>query len=122
MENLINWFEIPAVDFKRAVKFYAKILDAKIEETDMMDMKMGFLPSDGTNVSGAIVKSESNQPSESGPLLYLNGGNDLQIIANRIENAGGSVVVNKTRISPEYGYFAIFIDTEGNRIALHSMN
>lgn len=122
MENFINWFEIPAADFKRAVNFYKTILQTEIHETEMFGTKMGILPGDGKQVSGAIVHGQDYQPGSNGPLLYLNGGKDLQEALNRIEKIKGQVLVPKTRISPEMGYFAIFIDSEGNKMALHSMN
>lgn len=76
-----------------------------------------------TGVGGAVVDSGGfHKPSATdGPLIYLNANPDVQIVLDRIENAGGKIIVPKTQISPEYGYMAVFIDTEGNRIALHSI-
>ena len=122
MENLINWFEIPATDFSRAVSFYKAILDLKIKETEMFGTKMGFFPTDGKNVSGAIVQGEDYKPSKDGIIAYLNGGNDLQNVLDKVENNNGKVIVPKTQISPEMGYFGMFIDTEGNKMAVHSIN
>lgn len=122
MENWINWFEIPAADFGRAVNFYKTVLGVEVNEMEMMGSKMGFLPSDGQNVSGAIVQGDDYTPSSDGTLAYLNGGEDLQAPLSRVQDAGGVVIVPKTQISPEFGYFAMFIDTEGNRVALHSMS
>jgi len=122
MENLINWFEIPATDFSRAVSFYKAILDLKIKETEMYGTKMGFFPTDGKNVSGAIVQGEDYKPSKDGIIAYLNGGNDLQNVLDKVENNNGKVIVPKTQISPEMGYFGMFIDTEGNKMAVHSIN
>lgn len=121
MENLINWFEIPANNFKRAVAFYKSILDIEIHETEMFGTNMGFMPSDGKNVSGAIVQGDGYVPSAEGATLYLNAGEDLQIILDKIPANNGKIVVPKTQISPEMGYFAMFIDTEGNKLALHSI-
>jgi uncharacterized protein len=121
MKNAISWFEIPAKDIRRAVKFYSSVLGVDIHETDMMGTKMGFFPSDGKNVSGAIVQGNDYTPSSDGCLLYLNGGEDLQQPLSKVEKAGGKVIVPKTQISPEAGNFAMFIDTEGNRVSLHSM-
>ena len=75
------------------------------------------------NVGGAICShSDFYKPSaESGPLIYLNGNPDVQLILDRVKVAGGEVIIPKTQISPEYGYMAVFLDTEGNRIALHSV-
>ncbi len=122
MNNLINWFEIPAADFTRAVSFYGAILGVGIEEKEMFGTKMGFFPTDGTNVSGAIVQGEGYKPSTDGVLAYLNGGNDLQTVLDRVEANNGQVIVTKTQISPEMGYFGMFIDTEGNKMAVHSLN
>ncbi|WP_316768253.1 VOC family protein [Pedobacter frigiditerrae] len=122
MENLINWLEIPAMDFNRAVSFYKTILGLEIKETEMFGTKMGFFPTDGTNVSGAIVQGEDYKASTDGVLAYLNGGNDLQNVLDKVEKSNGMVIVPKTQINPEMGYFAIFIDTEGNKMAVHSIN
>ncbi len=122
MNNLINWFEIPATDFKRAVIFYQTILDTTIQETELFGTWMGFFPSDGKNVSGAIVQGADYTPSSEGVLAYLNGGSDLQPVLDKAAAAGGKVIVPKTQISPEMGYFGMFIDTEGNKMAVHSMH
>lgn len=121
MENLINWFEIPATDFARAVAFYQAILGLEIKEVEMFDTKMGLFPTDGKNVSGAIVKGEDYKPSADGVIAYLNGGNDLQLLLEKVEKNNGKVIVSKTQISPEMGYFGMFIDTEGNKMAVHSI-
>lgn len=121
MENLINWFEIPAKDFNRAVEFYKGILDVEIQESEIFGTKMGFFPSDGKNVSGAIVQGNDYIPSTEGVTLYLNGGENLQLILNKVEKCDGKIIVPKTHISPEMGYFAMFLDTEGNKLALHSI-
>lgn len=120
MENMINWFEIPAADFSRAVDFYKAILGIEIQEAEMFGVKMGFFPADGKNVSGAVVQGDDYQPSMEGVTVYLNGGKNLEGILNRVESFGGKIIVPKTQISPEMGYFAMFIDTEGNKMALHS--
>lgn len=86
----------------------------------MFGSKMGFFPSDGKNVSGAIVQGSDYKPSMEGATLYLNGGSNLQVVLDRVEKFSGQVIVPKTQISPEMGYFAMFIDTEGNKLALHS--
>lgn len=121
MENTISWFEIPASDFSRAVAFYQSILGLDIKESEMFGTKMGFFPTDGTNVSGAIVQGEDYAPSMDGVLAYLNGGENLEKVLSKVEPNKGKVIVPKTQISPEMGYFGMFIDTEGNKMALHSM-
>jgi len=91
---------------------------------DMADLQMRMFPLESaTGVGGALSYNTTYyKPSATdGPLIYLNANPDVQIILDRVEAAGGHIAVPKTEISPEYGYMAIFIDTEGNRIALHSI-
>ena len=120
MHNLINWFEIPAVDFDRAVRFYSAVLDTALEPMDLGGTKMGMFPSDGSNVSGAVVQGDDYVPGAQGALVYLSGGEDLSAMLARVAQAGGTVIVPKTQISPEFGYFALFFDSEGNKVGLHS--
>jgi len=122
MKSYISIFEIPATDISRAVKFYQAILDIKIEIMDMEGMQMGLLPFEGQNVIGTIMKGEGFIPSPNGVTIYLNGGDNLQVILDKVENNGGKILVPKTLHGDESGYFAIFLDTEGNRIGLHSPN
>lgn len=122
MENLVNFIDIPAADFSRAVSFYKAILGLEITETDAFGTKMGFFPTDGTNVSGAIVQGEDYQPSTQGVIVYLNGGSDLQTVLDKVATNNGKIIVPKTHISPEVGYIGMFIDTEGNKMAVHSIN
>jgi predicted enzyme related to lactoylglutathione lyase len=121
LKNAINWFEIPVVDFERARLFYSKIYDFEMPAIQMGADQLGFFPVQPGHIGGAIIKSEGQLPSVQGSLIYLNGGDDLSIICDRIEEAGGKVIQAKTPISPENGYYALFHDTEGNRVALHSM-
>jgi predicted enzyme related to lactoylglutathione lyase len=121
MQNLINWFEIAVKDLTRAKKFYGTILGVELKEVDMFGTKMAFFPSDGQNVSGSLVQGDDYTPSTEGSLIYLNGGSNLETILSKVEAAGGKIFVPKTQISPEMGYFAIFMDSEGNKMALHSI-
>ena len=124
MTNVINWFEIPAVDFARAMKFYAEVLNVEMSEMPSPDgkMKYGNFPykPDGTVVSGGIVEREDFVPTTKGPIIYLNGGDDLNIPLSRIEEAGGKITMPKTPI--EKMFMAEFIDTEGNRMRFQSMH
>ena len=125
MNNAISWFEIPATDLARATKFYETIFSTTLVPMDMPNIKMRMFPiTDIQNgVGGAVVDSGGfHKPSSTdGPLIYLNGNPDLQNILNKVEAAGGKILVTKTEISPDYGFMAVFIDTEGNRIGLHSV-
>lgn len=124
MKNAINWFEIPVLDYERAKKFYNTILDLEIMDYHMPEknMKYGMFPYDMENmgVGGAIVEMAEMKPSTDGSTVYLNGGEDLNVALNKIEAAGGKVFMPKMDID-ENGFIAQFIDTEGNRVALHSM-
>ncbi len=120
MKSLISIVEIPTNDFPRAVKFYQAILDLAIEEVDMGGTQMGVLPSDGETVSVVLVKGNEYKPTADGSVVYLNTGSDLQPTLTKIEQNGGQIIVPKTEISPEMGYFAHFIDSEGNKLGLHS--
>ncbi|WP_257668825.1 VOC family protein [Parapedobacter tibetensis] len=121
MNNLISIVEIPTTDFPRAVKFYQTILGVAIEEVDMDGTQMGVLPSDGETINVVLVKGDDYKPTTDGAVLYLNAGDDLQPMLDNVEQNGGQVIVPKTEISPEIGYFALFIDTEGNKLGLHSV-
>ena len=125
MKNAINWFEIPVNDYERAKKFYGTILELEITDYHMPEknMKYGIFPYDmeNTGVGGAIVQMKEMNPSTDGSTVYLNGGNDLNVALAKVEAAGGQVFMPKTDID-ENGFIAQFIDTEGNRVALHSMS
>ncbi|MCG8372162.1 MAG: VOC family protein, partial [Balneolales bacterium] len=119
------WFEIPATNIDRAKKFYEEIFQVELVFMDMGDdFKMAVFPGDQESVSGAVIYNNAwYTPSKTdGPLVYLNGNPDLKTIENRIEAAGGKVSISKRQISPDHGYMAVFIDSEGNRVALHSNN
>ena len=121
MQSAINWFEIPAADFARACKFYETIFAEKLNVLDIGKAKLGMFPVDWSKATGgAIASGEGFRPSADGTKVYLSGGEDLSAVLNRVEAAGGRVVVPKTVITPEYGCMAAFIDTEGNWVGLHS--
>ncbi len=121
MTNAINWFEIPVTDFTRAKKFYETILGAEIMEMPFPNGRYGMLPADMQNgVGGGLAQGEGFEPSDKGTIVYLNGGDDLNVSLSRVEQAGGKIILSKTSIG-QNGFMAHFIDTEGNRVALHSM-
>ncbi len=125
MKNAISWFEIPATDIDRAQKFYETIFDMKMTAMEMGPLKMRLFPIDDPmeGTGGTLVDSGGfHKPSATdGPLIYLDGNPDLQIILDRVEAAGGKILVPKTVITEEYGDMGVFSDTEGNRIALHNV-
>jgi predicted enzyme related to lactoylglutathione lyase len=123
MKNAVNWVEIPVTNFDRAKKFYSTIYDYEMPETMMDNYRMGFLLFDQENggVGGAIVLGDGYEPSNKGVRVYLNGGADLSLILNRVQGAGGKVILDKVQITPELGYYGIFEDPDGTKISLHSM-
>ncbi len=125
MQHAISWFEIPTTDINRAQKFYEAVFQIQMTPIDMENIKMRMFPLDNPmeGVGGALVDTGGfHKPSTTdGVLIYLNGNPDVQIFMDRVEAAGGKTIVPKMEISPEYGDMAIFMDTEGNRIALHNI-
>ena len=122
MNNPITWFEIPALDYDRAKKFYTTILDLEITDMPMPDGKYGFFKHEKENygTGGGIMKHESMKPTTDGPNMYLDAGEDLSIALAKVEPAGGKIIHPKMAIG-ENGFMAIFIDSEGNKMAFHSM-
>jgi len=125
MDNAISWFEIAATDLERAQKFYETIFGISLQPMDLPNIKMRMFPLDNmmTGVGGALVDSGGfHKPSATdGVLIYLNANPDVQTVLDKVEEAGGKIVVPKTEISPEYGFMGVFVDTEGNRIGIHSV-
>lgn len=123
MTHAISWFEIPATNFERAKKFYTTVLETEITDAPMPNVKYGVFKYDNENsgVGGGIIEGEGSIPSKEGVTIYLPGGDDLSTPLARVEAAGGTIIMPKTAIG-ENGFMAQIIDTEGNKIALHSMN
>lgn len=116
MKNLIYWVEIPAINFNRAVTFYSKLLQKELVDCSSDNEKMAILPDD----AGAIFQSEGYRPSKDGLIVSLNAGNDIDGWIERVVANGGSIDRPKTKIEAEgRGWFALFIDTEGNRLGLY---
>jgi uncharacterized protein len=124
--HAINWFEIPVTDFDRAKKFYETLFSYQMPEMQMGPARMGFLLYDfqGGGRGGAIVHNPTfYTPSENGSLIYLNCDPDLQVVLDKVVSAGGTILQNKENVAPDQnlGFWALIRDSEGNRIALHSM-
>lgn len=119
IKNWVSWFEIPAVNFQQAVQFYNFIFTIEMQQTVNDVNSMAFFPA-SSGIGGAVIAGPGSVPSDTGALIYLNGGKDLNNVLHKVEKAGGRIVMNKTFINEESGYFAIFIDSQGNKLALHS--
>jgi len=118
-KDFISWFEIPALNFNQSVNFYNHIFDIEMETNFDENYAMAFFPVN-KGIGGSIVAGPGSTPGDSGPLIYLNAGQDLNLVLGKVEKAGGRIVMPKTLINDEDGYFAIFIDPEGNKLALYS--
>jgi uncharacterized protein len=111
MKSYISMFEIPATDISRAINFYQVLLDIKIEKMDVEGMQMGILPYEGQMVTGVIIKADGYKPSADGVTMYLNAGDNLQVVLDRVEINGGQILVPKTANADESGYFALFLNS-----------
>ncbi|MCU0423059.1 MAG: VOC family protein [Bacteroidia bacterium] len=120
MKSYISMFEIPAMDISRAINFYQAVLDIKIEKMDVQGMQMGILPYEGQMITGVIIQADGYKPSADGVTIYLNAGENLQVVLDRVEKNGGQIILPKTAHADESGFFAIFLDSEGNKMALNS--
>lgn len=120
MHSFISLFEIPATDISRAINFYQAILDIDIEKMEIPGMEMGIFPYEEQMVTGVITKGEGYTPSAKGVTIYLNAGDNLQPILDKVEKNGGKIMLPKTAHADNNGFFALFIDSEGNKIGLNS--
>ncbi|HLG25352.1 MAG TPA: VOC family protein [Candidatus Gracilibacteria bacterium] len=122
--NVVGWFEVPVTDMERAMKFYETVLDLKLERHRMGPLDMAWFPTlDGKmGTPGSLVMhKEFYKPSADGVLVYFTAqSGDLSNELGRIEGADGKIISPKKMVSEEYGFMALVLDTEGNRIALHS--
>jgi uncharacterized protein len=118
LKDFVSWFEIPVYDIHRAAGFYNTIYNMQMEVAWNGDHAMAYFPAD-KGIGGALIQGPGCMPNDTGVLIYLNAGNDMDSILGRIELAGGRVIMSMTHISDASGSFALFIDSEGNRVALH---
>jgi predicted enzyme related to lactoylglutathione lyase len=119
MEKFIAWIEIPAKDLNRAVKFYRSVMQVDLQVSDFGEEKMAGLP----NGEGAISEAPDFHPSSEGVIVSLNVKDDMEGALERIRTGGGEIITGKTKIEAEgMGYFALFLDTEGNRLGLYGEN
>lgn len=122
MSSVINWFDIPALNFERAVRFYETVLSCKLNQENMLGAQLAMFPAKPGEATGAIMAREGLKPGLDGTTIYLKAGHDLAAALARVEAAGGKVVFPKTFIKEGFGYFAIMVDSEGNSVGLHSPN
>jgi uncharacterized protein len=125
-KNAVGWFEIPVINMDRAVKFYETVFDIRLTRNIFGTLEMAWFPEveNGMGSAGSLVfNTEFYKPSVDGILIYFTAqSGDMSIELGKDEKAGGKILMPRKQISEEYGYMALFVDSEGNRIALHSRN
>ncbi len=125
MRPTINWFEIPVTNMSRAIGFYQTLTGKTItpETFGPPGEEMAVLPADDKEaVTGCLQLSPYAKPSQEGSLLYLNANPGIDAWIGRVEKAGGKILTPKTALPPGMGFFAIFLDSEGNRMGLYALN
>lgn len=122
MKNVAVWFELPVADLERAEAFYDAVFGHPLRRESCPDsgLAMAVFDPAGAETKGALVKGDNFVPGGQGTLVYLDGGADLAGPLGRVEAAGGVVLMAKTAIPP-HGFIALFRDSEGNRVGLHSL-
>ncbi|OFY71552.1 MAG: hypothetical protein A3G23_04725 [Bacteroidetes bacterium RIFCSPLOWO2_12_FULL_37_12] len=137
--NIISWFEIPASNFNRAVKFYRNTLEVEIELHNFNGIAHGVfkIPGEPANrITGAIIDCPEKRSDNVGPVLFFSAGTEMVEVLNRIVAEGGKILLNKTLIRDiiskdkaiipktlidhNVGYYAYFLDSEGNKMGLFS--
>ncbi len=121
MKNALNWFEIPSINHDRAVQFYSSILDAPLHLEVIEGVPNAILPYDGGDqgaVGGAVIFDARVKPTADGSVPYLNCQGQLDEVLARVLSAGGQIIM--PRKDSVFGSSAWILDTEGNRIGLHS--
>lgn len=122
--NVVGWFEIPVLDIDRAIRFYEAVFGFKLIRQQMGPLEMAFFPWVEKSIGsggGLVYAPEYYKPSADGTLIYFTAfSGDVAVELERAVNAGGTLVMSRKLITEEIGYMAVFLDTEGNRIALHS--
>jgi predicted enzyme related to lactoylglutathione lyase len=121
--NVVGWFEIPVTDMQRAMQFYNAVFGYTLEHHPMGDLEMAWFPwaDEGLGAPGSLVKHAEYTPSAAGTLVYFTSpSGDLANELAKVTQAGGQVLQEKTLITEDIGYMCLLLDTEGNRIAIHS--
>ena len=121
MTRVINWFEIPAADFERAVAFYEQVFATALKREDMGEIQLAVFPYEAPGPSGAVCRMPNLKPGGDGALIYLDAGPDVAPVLERVKAAGGTVVLHKTLIRDDIGHIGVFIDSEGNRVGVHAV-
>ena len=119
--DALTWFEIAAADLGRATRFYEAVLGHPLKAETMGNSTMSVFPYQQPGVGGCVISGDGHTPSRSGTVIYLNAGPKIDDALARVAKAGGKVVLPKTALPGDMGFFAHVIDSEGNRVGLHAL-
>lgn len=119
MANALTWFEIPTQDLDRAVRFYETVLGIQLKREVFGGVPHAIFPAGQGDASGALIQDAHRKPSSEGTLIYLDVAGKLDGCVERLRGAGGTLLMPRTDIG-DPGFIAVFRDTEGNSVALHS--
>jgi uncharacterized protein len=119
MANQIVWCDIPVSELDRAVKFYSAVLGRDVNKQDFPGMTVGVLPHNDGEVGGCLLQSPEEKPSAHGVMIYLDANGRLDDAIAAVTAHGGKILQPKHTIGP-FGFRCIILDSEGNRVALHS--
>ena len=121
MANPVVWVDIPVKNVDRAMRFYASVLDLELKKEEFPTLSVGLVPHEDGEVGVCLFPfpAEDNQPSAQGALVYFNCDGRLAEALEEVERRGGMIVKGRHSIGG-FGWRAIVLDPEGNRIALHS--
>ena len=120
-QNTFCWADVPVTNLDRAIRFYSAVLGSPVKKESAFGMEFGLLPHFESSVSGCLVdgKATENQPSQSGPVVYFSVEGRIDDAIAQVREHSGKILQEKHQIGP-HGFRAIIVDSEGNRVALHS--
>ena len=119
-QNTFCWADVPVTNLDRAIKFYSAVLGGEVKKESFGEMSFGLLPHYESNVSGCLVVAKDNQPSQNGIMVYFSVEGRLDDAIAQVGKNGGKILQEKHQIGP-HGFRSIVLDSEGNRVALHSV-
>ena len=121
VKDALSWFEIPAADLPRATRFYEAMLERELKPETMGPLRLAIFAYEQPGVGGCLIAGDGYKPAASGTVVYLSV-DALDGALERAKSAGGKVVLPKTALPEGMGYYAHIIDSEGNRVGVHSLH
>ena len=122
--NPIGWIEIPVTDLDRAEAFYTDYFGVSLSrQPEKKGFTMSWFPMDMKSYGSAatLILGEGHTPSHDGALVYFSAPEGtVEAALEKAADMNIPILTPKTDTG-EHGFFAILEDSEGNRIAIHSM-